>query len=257
MVEESESYRVRLEVFEGPMDLLLHLIRKNEIDIYDIPIALITKQYLEYLELMKMMNLDIAGEFLTVASELMYIKSRTLLPKPEPEEEEEEGPDPRNELVRRLLEYQQYKEAAEKLREYPLLGRDVFTRRASSTDWVEVSGDELAPVSLFSMVDAFQKMLERVGPDEVEVMIDRISVRERIVQLIDKLKGVKSITFEEIFEGDKTRSRLIVTFLAILEMVRLAVMKVHQGEEGGVIRLFPVGDIEEASPEKFVKDDYI
>lgn len=255
MVEENESYRVKLEVFEGPMDLLLHLIRKNEIDIYDIPIALITRQYIEYLELMKMLNLDVAGEFLMMASELMYIKSRMLLPKPGPEEEEE-GPDPRDDLVRRLLEYQQYKEVAERLREKPLLGRDVFTRRASSNDWVEVSGKELAPVSLFSLVDAFQKMLERVGPDEVEVMVDRLSVRERIVQLIDRLKGVKSITFEELFEGDKTRSRLIITFLAILEMVRLAVMKLHQGEEGGKIRLFPVGDIEEASPEKFVKDDY-
>jgi len=255
MVEESDSYRVKLEVFEGPMDLLLHLIRKNEIDIYDIPIALVTRQYLEYLELMKMLNLDIAGEFLVMASELMYIKSRMLLPERE-SEEEEEGVDPRDELVRRLLEYQQYKEAAEKLREYPLLGRDVFTRKASSGEWVEVSGDQLAPVSLFSLVDAFRKMLDRAGPDEVEVIADGISVRERIVQLIDRLKGVKSITFEELFEGDRTRRQLVVTFLALLEMVRLAVVKVHQAQAGGTIRLFPVGDMEQGGAEQFVRDDY-
>jgi len=116
-VEEGDVYRIRLEIFEGPMDLLLHLIRKSEIDIYDIPIAIITQQYIEYIEILKAYNLDVAGEFLVMAAELTRIKSRMLLPKPEIEEDEEEGPDPRDELVRRLIEYQQFKEAAELLRE--------------------------------------------------------------------------------------------------------------------------------------------
>ena len=180
-MEEQDAYRVKLEVFEGPMDLLLHLIKKNEIDIYDIPIALITQQYLEYLELMKQLNIDIAGEFLVMAAELMHIKSKMLLPKPEFEEEEEEGPDPREELVRRLIEYQQFKEAAEQLRERELLGRDVFIRGATAQDWVEIAGDSIAPLSLFHLIEAFQKLLEKV-PGEVQMEVDRVSVRERIIE---------------------------------------------------------------------------
>jgi len=255
-LEESDSYRVMLEVFEGPMDLLLHLIKKNEIDIYDIPIALITQQYIEYIEMMKALNLDVAGEFLVLASELMHIKSRMLLPKPEIEEEEE-GPDPRDELVRRLIEYQKFKEAAESLRDRDLLGRDVFVRGATARDWIEIPGESLAQVSLFQLVEAFQKVLEKAEPDEVQILVDRISVRERILELMDKLKGTDSVTFEELFEGKTARRELIVTFLAILEMVRLSVMKVHQPELAGRIRLFLIADLEDRAGDDFINDDYV
>ena len=255
-MEDQDLYRVKLDIFEGPMDLLLHLIKKSEVDIYDIPISFITKQYLEYIELMKQLNLDLAGEFIVMASELMHIKSRMLLPKTELEEEEEEGPDPRDELVRRLIEYQQYKEIAEELRERDLLGRDVFSRGATSSDWVETPADRLAPVSLFSLVEAFQKLLEKAEPDEVQYIVDRISVRERIVQLMDRFKNVENIAFDELFEDSKTRRDLIVTFLAILEMVRISVLKVHQSDYDGKISLFPLSDMEEYSNGNIIKDDY-
>ena len=256
-MEDQELYRVKIEVFEGPMDLLLHLIRKHELDIYDIPIALITQQYLAYIEAMKQLNIEVAGEFLVMAAELMHIKSRMLLPKPELEEEEEEGPDPREELVRRLLEYQKFKEAAEQLRERDLLGRDVFARGATEHDWIETPGETFAPVSLFHLIEAFQKMLDKAAPEEVSVLVDRISVRERIIRLMDKLKGMESILFEELFEGSFTRRDIIITFLAILEMVRLSVLKVHQLDESGAIRLFPVTDVEDEHTSRFIHDDYV
>jgi segregation and condensation protein A len=255
-MEEQDAYRVKLEVFEGPMDLLLHLIKKNEIDIYDIPIALITGQYLEYIELMKQLNIDVAGEFLVLAAELIHIKSKMLLPKSEFEEAEEEGPDPRDELVRRLLEYQQFKEAAESLRERELLGRDVFVRGATAQDWVEVPGDFLAPLSLFHLIEAFQRLLEKTS-GEVEVAVDRVSVRERIIELLDKLRSVESITFDELFEGAVSRRELILTFLAILEMIRLAVLKVYQPDISGVIRLFPVSQENMDEKGDLIKDDYL
>lgn len=256
MEETQDSYRIKIEVFEGPMDLLLHLIKKNEIDIYDIPISLITQQYIEYIELMKQLDLDIAGEFLIMASELTHIKSRMLLPKTEAEAEEEEGPDPRDELVQRLLEYQQFKDAAEQLRDRDILGRDVFARPPISPDWIEAPDDSLGSVTLFSLVDAFQKLLQKAPPGEVHFLVDRMSVRERIIQLMDKFRGKESVTFDELFEEKRTRHELVLTFLAILEMVRLSVLKFHQPEIHGKIRLFLTASMTDESSMEVIKDDY-
>lgn len=256
---QGESYRVKIDIFEGPLDLLLHLIKKNEVDIYDIPIALITQQYLEYLDIMKQLNLDIAGEFLVMASELMHIKSRMLLPSPPPGEEEEQGPDPREELVRRLLEYQQFKEAAELLKEKNLLGRDVFVRGAQSLEWVETAdGLSLEPVSIFQLVEAFRQVLMESGEELVhEITVDRMSVRQRILEIMEMFKDKDSLTFKEFFEAQASKSKKIVTFLAILELIRLAVLRAHQDEEFGVIRIFKALTSDKENIEDKIVDDYL
>jgi len=259
-VESEEQYRIRLEIFEGPLDLLLHLIKKNELDIYDIPISLITQQYLEYLEIMKQLNLDIAGEFLVMAAELIQIKSRMLLPTPPAgEEDEEQGPDPRAELVRRLIEYQQFKEVADMLRERDLLGRDTFVRGAKSLDWLDVAqGMALEHVGIFQLVEAFRQVLAEAPQELVhEVTADLISVRERILQIMDDIRGKESITFRELFEHGASRARLIITFLAILELVRISVLRIHQDDEFGTLRMFPTLAPETGEVEDRIKDDYL
>ena len=163
------DYTFRLEGFEGPLDLLLHLIQKNELDIFNIPIALITEQYLEYLQLMKVLNLDIAGEYLLMASTLLHIKSKMLLPKSSEGEEEREE-DPRAELVRRLLEYQKYKQAALELEKRPLLDRDVFIR-LTPAEAEEAPEEERIEVNLFELLEAFRKVLERVKPEGVHEVV--------------------------------------------------------------------------------------
>jgi segregation and condensation protein A len=258
--ETGDQYRIRLEIFEGPLDLLLHLIKKNELDIYDIPISLITQQYLEYLEIMKQLNLDIAGEFLVMAAELMHIKSRTLLPTPPPGEgEEEEGPDPRAELVRRLLEYQQFKDVADQLRERDLLGRDTFVRGAKSLDWLNLAdGMDLEPVSIFQLVEAFRQLLAEAPAELVhEITIDLISVRERILQIMDAIKGKQSFTFRELFEPNAGRPKMIITFLAILELVRISVLRIHQDDESGTLRMFNSLTDDAGEIEGRIKDDYL
>lgn len=220
-----ETHRIHLEVFEGPLDLLLHLIKKEDVDIYDIPISKVLHQYLEYLDLAKDLNIDLAGEFIEMASELAYIKSKMLLP--EPETEAEEGTDPRADLVARLLEYQRYKMAAQSLLERPLLGRDVFSRPPSETgaDAVdpEMEADTLA------LLTAFQKLLKRLPKDQYhEVRQIRMGVAERILELTEFLKGKDQVVFEDLFTGVASRGELIVTFLALLEMAKQRLVKVHQ-----------------------------
>jgi len=186
---ESLPYTVRLEMFEGPLDLLLHLIKKNQISITDIPIALITEQYLEYLKLIKVLNLDVAGEYLLMASTLLHIKSKTLLPTSS-EEEEEEGEDPRAELARRLLEYQKYKEAGIELERRPLLDRDVFIRSVA-LETEEPEQEENLNVNLFELLEAFRKVLERAKPEIFhEVMLEQITVEvsQRVPKSKDKRK---------------------------------------------------------------------
>jgi segregation and condensation protein A len=185
------SYEIKLDVFEGPLDLLLYLIRKNEIDIYNIPIALITEQYLSYLDLMRSLNLDLAGEYLVLASTLIHIKSKLLLPPAEGEGEEEEGEDPRAELVQQLLEYQAFKEAALSLGERPLLERDVFTRGAASEEeqtTVEEADDALLEVDIFELVTAFRRIIAgldrkeelEIDMEKMSLEIGRASCRERV-----------------------------------------------------------------------------
>ena len=232
-----ENYRVRLEnVFEGPMDLLIHLIKKAEVDIYDIPIAQITTQYLEYLEWMKQMNIDFAGDFVLMASTLTHIKSKMLLPVQEGEEEEE---DPRLEITRPLLEYLRIKSAAEQLAERDLLGEKTFTRKPDAEVLESVKEDQVIRIGLFELIDAFQKILDRVGADHrVDMARDRVSVQERITQLTDLLEQKESMTFDEFFAQSRERADIIVTFLAILEMAKLGLIRIAQHVPTGIIRIF-------------------
>ena len=236
---EKSPYTVRLEMFEGPLDLLLHLIHKNEMDITNIPIALITEQYLEYLKLMKVLNLDIAGEYLLMASTLLHIKSKMLLPTSS-EKEEEEGEDPRAELVRRLLEYQRYKNGAAELERRPMLDRDVFVRSALVDD-VECK-EERIEVNLFELLDAFRQLLERAKAEAFhEVILDRVSVEEKVQEILSLLQREnRSIAFHFLFPEQASRRVIIVTFLAILELVKMKLVRIFQPAPFETIRLSPV-----------------
>ena len=232
-----ELYRVRLdEIFEGPMDLLVHLIRKNELDIYDIPIALITEQYLAYLEWMQAMNIDYAGDFLLMASTLTHLKSRMLLPVHEGEDEEE---DLLQEITRPLVEYLQMKSVADQLVERNLLGEKTFIRTPDRGEFLKGSDDEFIKIGLFELIDAFQKILERIPDDHrVEMSADEISVKDKITQIVDILEVKNSITFIELFSDNPDRFEIIVTFLAILEMVKLTLIRIVQHVQTGVLRIF-------------------
>ena len=231
-------YQVQLEdVFEGPMDLLVHLIKKNELDIYDIPVALITEQYLQYVEWMKAMNVEFAGDFIVMASTLAQIKSRMLLPVHEGDEEEEE--DPRLELTRPLLEYLQMKSVADQLIERNLLGEKTFIRNSSRDDFLTGQDDEFIKIGLFELIDAFQKILDRIPDDHrVEMTTDEISVKDKISQIADILETRGSITFLELFSDNPDRREVIITFLAILEMVKLTLIRLVQNLNTGIIRIF-------------------
>jgi segregation and condensation protein A len=238
--KERSPYTVRLEVFEGPLDLLLHLIHKNELDIFNIPIALITEQYLDYLKLMKVLNLDIAGEYLLIASTLLHIKSKMLLPTPS-EEEEEEGEDPRAELVRRLLEYQKYKNAAAELEKRPMLDRDVFIRLMPA-ETEKPAEEERMEVSLFELLEAFRQVLERMKPESFhEVILERISVEEKIEEILSLLQREnRSMAFHLLFPEQAPLRLVIVTFLAILELVKMKRVRIFQMAPFETIRVSPL-----------------
>lgn len=228
------STQVHLEIFEGPLDLLLHLIKKNEVSITDIPIATITEQYLATLELMQSFNLDVAGEFLVMAATLIHIKSRMLLPAGDEESEEDEGVDPRDELVRRLMEYQRFKDAAEQLQGREILSRDVFLRSAAPSE--EIAPPGFRNVSVFELLTALQRVLERLPKDAVhEVTLEKISLREKMTLLLDTLRVHGKVTFESLFAEGKTRMEVVVTFLAMLELVKVRAIRVSQEEPGGSI----------------------
>ena len=234
---EESLYHVRLdEIFEGPMDLLVHLIRKNELDIYDIPIALITEQYLEYLEWMQAMNIDYAGDFLLMASTLTQLKSRMLLPVHEGQDEEE---DLMQEITRPLVEYLQMKSVADQLVERNLLGEKTFIRTPDRGEFLTGPDDEFIKIGLFELIDAFQKILEKIPDDHrVEMSADEISVKDKITQIVDILEIKQSITFMELFSDNPDRFEIIVTFLAILEMVKLTLIRMVQHVQTGVLRIF-------------------
>ena len=233
---QTDDYKVKLEnVFEGPMDLLIHLIKKNEVDIYDIPVALITEQYLTYLEWMQRLNIDNVGDFLVMASTLAHIKSRMLLPNHGIEEEEE---DPRLELVRPLAEYLRIRSAAEALAKRNLLGETMFTRKAKFKDFAD-DDQEMIQVGLFELIDAFQKILQKVGKDHsVELASDEISVKERMNEVLAVIEEKGSITFSELFGASAEKRYIIVTFLSLLELMKLTLIRVAQSAQSGVIRLF-------------------
>ncbi len=236
------SYEIKIENFEGPLDLLLHLIKKNEMDIYDIPIAEITAQYLALLDAMQSLNLEVAGEFLVMAATLLHIKSRLLLP-PTEEEEPEEEEDPRAELVRRLLEYQKYKEAAEAMGDLPLLGRDVFARKFADPGLARMEEDEpVSEVGLFELVAAFRSLLQDVNREETfhEITQERLSVTDRLHLLLDLLQQKKRLMFREIFSPRPDRHEVVVTFLAMLELVKMKAIHIIQETGFGSIWLYPV-----------------
>lgn len=241
-------YKVKLEIFEGPLDLLLHLIKQNEVDIYDIPIAKITEQYLEYMDMMKTLNLDVAGEFLLMAATLIHIKSKMLLPfSEEAGEEEEEGGDPRQELIRRLLEYQKYKEASAQLEQMMILGRDTFTKGQMPTEGLEEGG--LVNLSLFDLLAALKDVLAK-APKTIgfDVALENITIADRINFIMDFLGKEKSITFFSLFPSDSSRTMIVTTFLAMLELTRMKVIRIYQSEQDGAIRLYvPEGNSQEST----------
>ena len=235
---ESVDYAVKLTVFEGPLDLLLFLIRKNEIDIYDIPIALITEQYMVYVEAMKSLNLDTAGEYLVLASTLMHIKSKLLLP-PAEEGEGEEEEDPRDELVRQLLEYKAFKEAALNLDKRQMLGRDVFSTDAGHVAIEDAGAHEFREIGIFELVEVFRKLIIERGHEELlEIDIEKMSLADRISEIMDELYEKKDLTFTDLMGETGNRRRLIYTFLAILELMKLRLIRVYQSVPFGTIRIF-------------------
>lgn len=231
-----DPYTVKLEFFEGPLDLLLHLIRRNQVDIYDIPIATITDQYLDYLNMMRSLNLDVAGEFLLMAATLLQIKSKTLLPLP-PEEEVEEGEDPRAELVNRLLEYQKYKEAAARLHERDMLDRNIFVQG----DQAEGSEDRgLVEVGVFELIEALKDVLNRASIEAAyDITLDRITIEERIAQILEAVNLERSgLLFSSLFSGVSSKEEIILTFLALLELIKMRMIKVYQRTPFGPIEIF-------------------
>jgi segregation and condensation protein A len=237
------AYRVTLPEFEGPLDLLLHLCKTHEIEVVNLPIAFITTKYLEYLEIMQTMPVDVAADYLVMAATLAYLKSRELVPSPEPLEVAQLGDgeddviDPREELIRRLLEYQKYKDAAEKLGGRPIEGRNVFGRGATVEVDVDVATGRVADESVWKLIEAFGRILEKVGPaSSHDVVVDRVSIGDRINQLVDKLEGGGgSFRFDSCFDlalpEPELRNQVVVTLLAILELARLRLVRVLQSDE--------------------------
>lgn len=244
-------YEVDLPGFSGPLELLLHLIRKHTIDILDIPVSFITQKYLEYLEMMRVLNLDVASEYLEMAATLAHIKSRMLLPPGATEEIAQGGEpeDPRAELVRRLLEYQRYRDAADRLLERDLLHRDVFSRPAGSRAAAD-SERPLGEVGLGALLDAFARLVRRANLDVArDVTVERVSVAERIQEIVDLLRGRKRVVFDQLFGRDVTRADIVVTLLALLEMTRLRMTRLLQADPEGPLYVDFVGDAETAAAE--------
>ena len=236
-----DAINIKLQSFEGPLDLLVHLIKKHQINVYDIPISLVTKQYLEYLNLLQELNLDIASEFLVMAATLIHIKSKMLLPRPEtaagdPTEEE----DPRDALVRRLLEHQKFKAAAELLHDKETLRSAQWGRPDSRIE--AITGDDYEPeieVDLFTLLSAFKQVLERARDrPPMALPPEQISIETRIEQLLGRLSETDACGFEDLFDDVATRPDMIVTFLAILEMIRLKLVRVFQAGGAGAIRIY-------------------
>ena len=238
------NYQCNLDVFEGPLDLLLHLIKEQKMDIYDIPIAKITKQYLEYLDLLSELNLEMVGEYLIMAAELAKIKSKTLLPTPDTEEDTlaAAGEDPRAKLMRRLLEYQRYKEAAFDLRQREYDQQQLFTR--TGEDELNDSERELLiEASVFDLLTAFQKVLkEKSFIKDYEVKVTTLSVSDCIGDILEILNASDSVTFHSFFTVLNTRQEVIITFLAVLELMRMQLIRSQQGKQFNTIRLYAAVD---------------
>lgn len=231
-----QLYKIKLPEFEGPMDLLLHLINENKVDIYDIPISLITGQYLEYIEFMKELDLEIAGNFLVMAATLIQIKSKMMLP-PDEETNTEEKEDPRFELVQRLLEYQTYKDAATILKENEEEALKFFSRQPQ---YLEDEGGlmpelSLFDVNIFDLLTALKKLLENAPAEMLTISRETLTVKDKMAHIVDMMANIESMRFEELFRDTFSRVQLIVTFLALLELLRLGLARVYQEREFGNI----------------------
>ncbi|HEY5741801.1 MAG TPA: segregation/condensation protein A [Terrimicrobiaceae bacterium] len=228
------DYKVKLEVFEGPLDLLLYLIKRDEVDIYDISIERIAKQYLEYMEAFQVLNIELAGEFIVMAANLLYIKSRTLLPKEEqmPEEDAEED-DPRWELIRQLIEYKKFKEAASQLRTREALQEKLFPRFPSVPELAPSSNLLVEEVGIFDLINAFQKVLKRLEQSQREeslreIFEENFTVSDKIEFLLRVMADGVALRFGECFTRAASRTEIVVTFLAMLELIRLRQLRVRQ-----------------------------
>ena len=243
------TFAVTLPTFDGPLDLLLTMIQEHKLDIFDIPISFVIDRYLEYMEAARALNIDLAGEYLLMGATLAHIKSRMLLP-PDPSQQDdasEPGPDPREELIRRLLEYQKYKDAAAMLARHPQLGRDTFVRRAREE--LPLAPDEIAymkspEVSVYRLIEALARVLkERKIEIPHEVFVERLSIGDRIATITDRLRVDERITFTSLFDDltQLDKHRVVPTFLALLEMTRLKLLRVHQPDRHGEIYLSRTG----------------
>lgn len=235
-----EEYRVKLDVFEGPLDLLLYLIRKDEVDIYDIPIERITTQYMSYLDLMRMLDLNIAGEFIVMAATLMMIKSRMLLPVEErsAEEEADDEGDPRWDLVRQLVEYKKFKDAAIHLQGLEELQENIFIRAGEGVELGAQPDVALQDVSIFDLIAAFNDALSKVQKEELrEIFAERFTVGEKIDDLLQRMESAEKISLTDLFKGMRSRHEVVCTFLAVLELMRLKHIRAAQDEPYGPIVL--------------------
>lgn len=275
------GYSVALDVFEGPLDLLLHLVKKHELSILDIPIAFVTEKYLEYLDAMTGLDIDVAGEYLVMAATLCHIKSRELLPSPEPLEDEGENGegtgedvevDPRADLIKRLLEYQKYREAADQLGQRPVVGRNVWSRGTPTEDAVGdgVDADAIAPLAPFpvhKLIEAFDRVMRQAKVKVTHnVLIDRLSVSQKISELTDRLEKEGRFAFTSMFSFLKDgverslediKHEAVVTFLALLEMGKLRLLRLSQLEAEGEIYIErAVDDLRERVEAGIARDDY-
>jgi len=227
-------YRVKLDVFEGPLDLLLHLVKKNEVELPDLPVADITDQYLSYLDLLKQLDLDVAGEYLVMAATLLHLKSRLLLPREE-ETDEDEIEDPRADLARQILEYQRFKDAAETLYSRDMLDRDVFARAPEAVPG-ESTADREYDLSLGDLLDALRDVIKRTNADSAqEIVLEQISLRDQVCAVIELLREKRELIFDQLFPQNSTRLQVLVTFLAVLELVRNRMVRIRQENVFGPI----------------------
>jgi segregation and condensation protein A len=233
------DYKVKLEIFEGPLDLLLYLIKRDELDIYDISIERITRQYLEYLQAFKELNIDVAGEFIVMAANLLYIKSRSLLPvDQQPPEEEAEEDDPRWELIRQLIEYKKFKEAAAQLHDRALEQENIFVRSGISTS-ESVRPLLLGEVGIFQLINAFQNVIKRVeARDELQQIFgENYTVSDKIEVILARVSEGGTLKFSELFAEMASRVEIVVTFLALLELIRLKQVRAIQPGQFGEIEI--------------------
>ena len=245
------EYKVKFEVFEGPLDLLLYLIKKEEVDIYDVNLTQLATQFIEYIDVMRMLDLEIAGEFLVMASTLMYIKSRELLPldKQVQVEGEDEGEDPRWELIRQLVEYKKFKDAAAQLQTMEARQENIFPRLPVKPEF-EAEAPARPDVSLFDLLNAVSAILKRVNQreDQRDVFEDKWTVSEKIELIMKLIEGQPRVKFSELFTGAISRSEVVVTFLALLELIRLKQIQATQPEDFGEIGICAVAAAVEPAP---------